>query len=269
MTTLLRRSQAPLTDRAWAEVDDQATQILNTQLSARRLIDVDGPHGWDLAAIDTGRLEVAEIKDAHDVPWGIRQVLPLVELRLPFVLKQMELDAISRGCKDADLGPLQQAARKASWFEESVIYQGLPGSQIEGILQSAERESVSLPEDPMEYPGAVAQALESLQSRGVPGPYHVVFGRTPYFKLMQKGCCGYPPHRLIEEMTDGPMRSSPALVGGVVLSAASGHFELTIGQDWSIGYASHDRDDVELYITESFTFRTLEPAAVVELAAGQ
>jgi uncharacterized linocin/CFP29 family protein len=269
MTTLLRRSQAPLTDRAWEEVDDQAAQILKTQLSARRLVDVDGPHGWELAAIDTGRLEVADTKDSHDVPWSIRQVLPLVEMRLPFVLKQMELDAISRGCKDADLGSLQQAARKAGWFEETVIYQGLPGSKIQGILESPERETVSLPDDPAEYPGVVAQALESLQARGLPGPYHVVFGRTPFFKLMQKGCSGYPPHRLIEEMTDGPTRSSPALAGGLVLSGADGHFELTLGQDWSIGYASHDRDEVELYITESFTFRTLEPAAVVELAIAQ
>jgi uncharacterized linocin/CFP29 family protein len=270
MTSLLRRSQAPLTDRAWAEVDGQAAQILKTQLSARRFVDLDGPHGWELAAVDTGRLQLADQAETqHDVPWGIRTVLPLLELRLPFVLKQMELDVISRGCKDPDLGPLQQAARKASWFEESVIYQGLPGAQIQGLLQVPERETVLLPEDPTQYPKAVAQAMESLQSAALPGPYCVIFGRTPFFNLMQKGECGYPPHRLIEEMTGGPMQSSPALAGGVVVSAASGHFELTIGQDWSIGYGSHDRDEVELYITESFTFRVLEPAAVVELAVAR
>jgi hypothetical protein len=36
-----------------------------------------------------------------------------------------------------------------------------------------------------------------------------------------------------------------------------------LGQDFSVGYASHDRDKVELYLTESFTFRVLEPAAAV------
>lgn len=267
MTNLLRRSQAPLTDKAWEEVDDQAKQILKAQLSARRIVDVDGPHGWDLAAVDTGRLQLLDPSAPEDVPWGIRAVLPLVELRMPFVLRQMELDAISRGCKDPDLEPLEKAVNQAAQFEESAIYRGLPGTQMRGILQAAEHGSVPLPDDPLEYPTAVARALESLEAQGVPGPYLVVLGRTPFYRLMQKGQCGYPPHRLIDEMTHHKTYSSPALPGGLVLSAATGNFELTIGQDWSIGYASHDRDQVELYVTESFVFRVLEPAAAVELKA--
>ncbi len=265
MTSILRRSLAPLTEKAWAEVDDQATQILKTQLSARRFVDLDGPHGWGLAAVDTGRLQLTDAEKTPDVPWGLRAVLPLLEVRLPFVVKQMELDAISRGCKDPDLESLQQAVRKASWFEESAIYHGLPDASIRGLLQVPEREKVLLPEDPLQYPRAVAQAMEILQSNALPGPYFAIFGRTPFFKLMQQVDCSDPPRRLIEEITGGSMRCSPALTDGVVVSAARGHFELTVGQDWSIGYAGHDRDDVELYITESFTFRVLEPAAVVEL----
>lgn len=38
-----------------------------------------------------------------------------------------------------------------------------------------------------------------------------------------------------------------------------------MGQDLSIGYAVHDRTDVELYLTESFTFRILEEKAAVFL----
>ena len=45
--------------------------------------------------------------------------------------------------------------------------------------------------------------------------------------------------------------------------------ELTIGQDGSIGYVCHNRDEVELCITASFTFRVLAPAAAVELAVEQ
>jgi len=36
-------------------------------------------------------------------------------------------------------------------------------------------------------------------------------------------------------------------------------------QDLSIGYADHGRDEVELFLAESFTFRVLEPAAAVRL----
>src|SRR6056297_3756884 len=107
MTNLLRRDQAPLTEQAWQEVDSLAKRILKSQLSARRFVDVDGPHGWDLAAVDTGHLQLGDQKTTEDVPWGVRTALPLLEVRLPFVLSQMELDAISRGCKDPDLDSLQ------------------------------------------------------------------------------------------------------------------------------------------------------------------
>jgi uncharacterized linocin/CFP29 family protein len=49
------------------------------------------------------------------------------------------------------------------------------------------------------------------------------------------------------------------------MSVRGGDFELWIGQDASIGYAHHDKEHVELYLTESLTFRVLEPAAAVPL----
>jgi len=38
-----------------------------------------------------------------------------------------------------------------------------------------------------------------------------------------------------------------------------------VGQDLTIGYKLHNAREVELYFTESFAFRVLEPAAAVEL----
>jgi len=51
----------------------------------------------------------------------------------------------------------------------------------------------------------------------------------------------------------------------VLLSIRGGDYELTVGQDLSVGYASHDRTTVELYLTESFTFRVLEDKAAILL----
>jgi len=50
-----------------------------------------------------------------------------------------------------------------------------------------------------------------------------------------------------------------------VLSRRGGDFEMTVGQDLTIGYKIHNAREVELYFTESFTFRVLELAAAVEL----
>ena len=47
-----------------------------------------------------------------------------------------------------------------------------------------------------------------------------------------------------------------------------GDFELTVGQDFSIGYLEHNTERVRLYIEESFTFLVLTEQAAVPLTAG-
>jgi uncharacterized linocin/CFP29 family protein len=49
------------------------------------------------------------------------------------------------------------------------------------------------------------------------------------------------------------------------MSTRGGDYELTVGQDLAVGYAVHDRTEVELYLTESFAFRVLEEKAAVFL----
>ena len=52
------------------------------------------------------------------------------------------------------------------------------------------------------------------------------------------------------------------------MSTRGGDLELILGQDLAIGYEAHTQDKVKLYFTESFTFRILEPAAVIHYTAG-
>jgi len=77
---------------------------------------------------------------------------------------------------------------------------------------------------------------------------------------------GRPIARRIEQLiVDRPIVQSEALQGAALLTARGGDYELTVGQDLSIGYAYHTKHEVELYVTESFTFRVLEPAAAVRI----
>ena len=47
---------------------------------------------------------------------------------------------------------------------------------------------------------------------------------------------------------------APGLDGSLVLSMRGDDFQLTVGEDFSIGYLGHDHDKVRLYIEEPFTF---------------
>lgn len=265
MIDLLRRSLAPLTEKTWEAIDDAAAQTLKSLLTARAIVDFDGPRGWEFAAVNLGRLSIPESSGGDDVPWGKRLVLPLVEIRLPLHMPQMELDSIARGARDGDVTAIEEAARRAAMFEESAVYNGFEAGGIKGIIPQSAHDPIDLPANVQEYPRAVAMGLRELRLAGIDGPYFLVLGSEAWAGLMQ-GVGGYPPHRVIERLIGSPVRMSPAIHGGVLLSGAKGHFELTVGQDFSIGYLRHDGNEVELYLTESFAFRVLQPKAAVHLA---
>jgi len=268
MVDILKRELAPITNRAWEELDKEAARLLKQRLVGRKLVDVSGPHGWALGSVNLGRLESTEESTPEGVGWGLRRNLPLVEVRVPFALGQMELDDVDRGCADADLGPLQAAALKAASFEDAAVLQGFDKAPLPGILASSEQDPVALPAEAGGYPDAAVDAVGALVRAGIGGPYAMVLAPGPYADLMKAGRgTGYPPHRAVRDVLGGEVLISPVLDGGLVVSVRGGDFELTVGADYSLGWAAHDREKVELFIAESFAFRVLEPRAAVPLEA--
>jgi uncharacterized linocin/CFP29 family protein len=76
---------------------------------------------------------------------------------------------------------------------------------------------------------------------------------------------GYPVLEHLRLIAGGPVLWAPAVDGAIVLSLRGGDYELTVGQDISIGYLDHDDTNVHLYLEESFTFQILTPEAAVHL----
>lgn len=265
MTDLLRRNMAPIVDEAWKEIELQSSRILKGNLSGRRLVDFCGPHGWQHAAVNLGRLEVRAGDSVDGVNWGMHKVLPLVEIRVPFRLGIWDLDDVMRGAKNPDLEALKEAARKVAIFEETAIYRGFEGAGIQGMLACSSHAPVPLSPDRSRFLESVELALLAIQEAEVGGPFTLVLGTEPYKWLMAGDPGAYPLRERVKTLVSGGVHWSPVLEGGAVLSTRGGDFEMTVGQDVTIGYKAHDAKEVELYFTESFTFRVLEPAAAVEL----
>jgi uncharacterized linocin/CFP29 family protein len=117
----------------------------------------------------------------------------------------------------------------------------------------------------------LAEAVSELRLAGVNGPYHLVLGAVAYTSLNEGSDDGYPIFKHVRHLFDGDIVWAPAIEGGFVLTTRGGDFELTIGQDISIGYLGHSGSAVELYLQESFTFRllTTEAAVALSLEEGQ
>lgn len=263
---LLKRELAPVTAAAFRQIDEEARRVLTLHLTARKLVDFSGPHGWELGAVNTGRLKHIDAARMEHVSHAIRDVLPLIELRAPFVLPIAELDNAERGAGDLNLDPVIVAAERVARAEDAAVFYGYEPGNITGIVPASPHEPITVNAS-LEWPRAVGHAKEVLRLAGVNGPYALALGPQAYRELTTDSDDGYPLRRRIEgNLIDGPLIWAPALEqGAVLLSSRGGDYELTVGQDLSIGYAAHDRLEVELYLTETFTFRVLEDKAAILL----
>lgn len=264
-TNDLLREHAPISAQAWKEIEAEATRTLKTLLAARRLVDFKGPLGWAVASISTGRTKKLSASLQEGVVARLRMSLPLVEIRIPFEVAREELDAIGRGASDPDLNSVRNAARAVAIAEDRAVFQGYGAAGIEGIFEASSAQGLAIPDNFEAYPDVVAEATHRLRSEGVNGPYGIALGPRCYTGLTRSTLRGYPIINHVRELVDGPIVWAPAADGAVVLSLRGGDFELTVGQDFSIGYLDHTSTAVLLYLQQSFTFRVLSAEAAVPL----
>ena len=150
--------------------------------------------------------------------------------------------------------------------EDRAVFRGFAAAGIRGIAEEADGAKLMLTDDYQAYPGVVAEAINKLHFAGVQGPYGIALGPRCYTGLTKTTHGGYPVMEHVRRLLDGPIVWAPAVDGAVVLSLRGGDFELTVGQDFSIGYLDHSASSVRLYLQESFTFRVLAAEAAVPLA---
>ena len=260
----LHRELAPISDAAWAQIEEEASRTLKRYLAARRVVDVADPKGTAHAAVGTGHTRPIEAPGA-----GIRSLLreaqPLVELRLPFTLTREAIDDVERGSDDSDWQPLKDAAKTIAFAEDRAVFEGYAAAGIAGMRKGSSNAAVPLPAVLNDYPEAVAKALSDLKLAGCNGPYALVLGGDAYLAASGGNEEGYPIFHHLERIVDGGVIWAPAIDGGFLMTTRGGDFKLDLGQDISIGYLSHSATTVELYLQESFTFRMLTSEAAVAL----
>ena len=265
----LFREKAPITPAGWEEIEKEARRTLRALLAARRVVDFKGPLGWNASDVELGRADpIASPPGAADTQARLRRIQPLVELRIPFEMSRAELDAIDRGARDPDLDNVTAAAREIAIAEDRSIFHGYKAAHITGICEKRAGVGVPLGASHADYPLAVATALTKMRDDGVEGPFSVVLNDQLYRDLSARTDQGYPILSHVQRLIDGDIVWAPGIDGGLVISQRGGDFELSVGQDFSLGYLEHDTEKVRLYIEESFTFLILTEEAAIPLTDG-
>ncbi len=263
----LHRELAPISDAAWADIEEEARRTFKRHVAGRRVVDVHSPGGLTLSAVGTGHLVEMDRPD-EGVTARARQSQPIIELRVPFTVDRRDVDDVERGAKDSDWQPVKDAAKRIAFAEDSMVFEGYAAAGIVGIREGSSNAAIALPGDALGYPNIISQALSSLRLAGVNGPYSVLLSADAYTAVTESSDHGFPIHEHLARVVDGEIIWAPAIDGAFVLSTRGGDYELHIGQDLSIGYLSHDAASVELYFQESLTFTMYTSEAAVALTAG-
>ncbi|QQK07872.1 family 1 encapsulin nanocompartment shell protein [Miniphocaeibacter halophilus] len=260
--SILKRNTAPISEKAWTEIDNRAIDVIKSLISTRRVLKVNGPKGLDYTALPIGRLDhVDDLKAINVVKTGIYKTQNLIESRIEFELDKAELDNVERGSKDVELFNLEKAMEKLLVFEEETIYNGMEKFGIEGIKKSA-GHNLSLGENGNEILKAIGDGKYALHNSYAKGPFDLIVPSKVYDKI-NTIYDGVFLMKLIEDLIGGTIVRTKVLDKALMIPHRDEDLELTIGQDFSIGYVGENEKAVRLFAFETFTFRILDNMKIV------
>jgi len=260
----LRRSAAPLSDKVWHEVDDVAGSMFKQTVVTRRILDFDGPRGWNHVATQLGTFKPVDMpRESGKARLSIPDVQLLTEVRTGFSIPWTDIDIFERVGPTLDSKSIEEAARDLALGEDSLVLYGT--ASVPGILTSPETPHLALSD--WSQPGRVVAdllgALEKLDTLGVKGPYEAVLSPHHYYSyLRQTGeGGGYPAAKQLG-IVIAKVYNSPVVEGAVLYSTRGGDFLITVGGDFAVGYRAHDETAVHLFCVETIAAQLLTPEAL-------
>lgn len=261
----LLRTQAPITAIGWQQITDEAARVLRQRLAGRRLVSFSASGDWSESSVALGRVDQLPPNSSADpqVAVAARRVQAMVELEVDFEVSRAELAAADRGASDMDTSSVISAAQRAATAEDTLVFAGDSGAGVPGVSAASPHPVVSSGEGLL---AAVAEAVELCRDASVAGPYALGVGPELWVELVAGSDRGYPLLSHLQLMLDGPIVWAPSLDGALLVSQRGGDFEIRAGQDWSVGYRSHDAESVRLYLQENFTVLVNTPEAAVRIA---
>ncbi|MBZ5535268.1 MAG: bacteriocin family protein, partial [Acidobacteriia bacterium] len=150
----LHRELAPISDAAWASIEEEARRTFRRHVAGRRVVDVGEPAGLGLSSVGTGH--VGQVDPPAEGVEGfmarLRTSQQVVELRVPFTLGRQDVDDVERGARDSDWQPVKDAARQIAYAEDMIIFNGYQAAGITGIMESSPNPALVLPAEIREYP---------------------------------------------------------------------------------------------------------------------
>lgn len=265
-TKFLNRDKSPFPEDLWERLDRAAADAARTVLTARRFLDVDGPYGLGLTALEVGD-ETVQPADREDAVAVVGRAIPMPQLAKSFRLSVRRVVSALEGRQPLDLGPAAEAAEAVARREEHLIYHGQPDLHLFGLLTAPGTLRVqggdwTDPEAPVE---SSIRAITELDRRGFRGPYALVAAPELYNGLFRHySGTELTQLRHLSHIFERGIYKAP-IEGAVAIDPRAAI--IVVGLDLHTGFRGSDGVYFDLYLTESVALKLEEPQAVCAIAA--
>jgi uncharacterized linocin/CFP29 family protein len=261
----LHRDDAPFSEKVWEKIDHAVVEAAKSQLSARRVLHVEGPYGFGLKSLP-GPDQEAEEGAGEGVTLGVSSATPVARIGTAFALSARDIAAFEEGGLPLDLRSAAAAGISCARQEEALVFYGAKALGVAGLLTAKGTQSLKL--KPWDEVGAAVtdliQAVTLLDEAGVHGPYALALSPTLYNLLFRR----YPQGNATEiehvrtVVTDGVVKAPGINAGGILIASGRQYASIVLGQDLMTSFVGPTGRDYEFAVSESLALRLSKPAAV-------
>jgi len=265
----LGRDDAPFSEKVWSKIDEVVTGAARGQLSARRLLYVDGAFGLGFKSLPGPDRVVKDESEQGGAILVSSQLQPVPEIQTLFTLAARDIAAFEERDLPFDFGAIAQAAIAAAKKEDEILLNGVRELGIKGLTNAPDVQTMKL--TAWDKVGTAAdniiKAAGMLDGAGFHGPY--TLGLSPgqfnsLFRLYPQGNITEFQH-LQTFITEGIVKVPALKSGGILLASGRQFASIVLGQDLMTSFVGPKGKSFEFVISESLVLRLVEPAAVVVL----
>ncbi len=254
-TDYLSRDDAPIGADVWALLDETMVGAARSQLSVRRLLEIEGPYGFGLKSVPLDDREVGE---------GIfaSPCLPLPWLTTSFWLGKRDLAGYAYAGVAPNLGKLAEAAIMAARKEDDILLNGAGGSPGLMNLPGAGTGTLGKWDKLGGAANDLIAAVTALDSEGFHGPYLLGLSPRRYNLLFRRYEMGGTELEHLSQMVRSIVKLPGLKDGGVLIAEGRQYASIVIGQDLTLDFVGPRVDALEFSISESLALLVREPRAI-------
>lgn len=259
------RKDAPFGDDIWNKLDEILIAAAKSRLSARKILDIEGPYGFGLKNV----LLQDKIIEEGSVSTASSAFLPVPLINTTFELNIRDIAAYEETGFSINCAEIAKAAISAAEAEDCLIFSGSKKLGVSGLLNAEGVQSVKL--ENWDAIGAAAKdiiiALNALDSAGFHGPYKLALAPELYNQLFRLYPQGYQIElQHIESIVGSKVIKAPGIKkGGVLLADGKQYASIVIGQDMVTGFIGPEDMSYKFNVSESIVPWIKVPSAVCVL----